>query len=141
MDTGIVAISPPLTSEKGSDVANFLYRLGHSSSRHPFVVIGAWIATLIIAGAAFLGFGGTLTDSFSIPGLETEKVTDQLAEEIPDLVGGSARAVFATEDGSPFTDTQKEQVTAALEAATEVPSVSGVIDPFASQAQLEAQMT
>lgn len=121
-------------------MANFLYRLGHSSSRHPFVVIGAWLATLLIAGAAFLGFGGTLTDSFSIPGLETERVTDQLAEEIPDLVGGSSRAVFATEDGSPFTTEQQEQVSAALEAATEVSSVTGVIDPFTTQAQLEEQM-
>ncbi|WNM25204.1 MMPL family transporter [Demequina capsici] len=121
-------------------MANLLYRLGSSSSRHPFVVIGAWIATLLIAGAAFLGFGGTLTDSFSIPGTETERVTDQLKQEIDGLDGLSARVVFQSADGSELTEAQQQEITDALNAALDTASVDSVIDPFATQAQIADQL-
>ncbi|WP_062465781.1 MMPL family transporter [Demequina maris] len=120
-------------------MAHLLYRIGRASAMRPIVAILAWILALGLAGGGFLAFGGTLTDSFSIPGLETEEVTDQLKEEIPDLAGGSSRAVFQTEDGSAFTDEQIAGVTEALAAAQEVGAVTGVIDPFATQAQLEEQ--
>ncbi|WP_042214957.1 MMPL family transporter [Demequina mangrovi] len=121
-------------------MAHLLYRIGRASAMRPIVAILAWIVTLAVAAGGFLAFGGTLTDSFSIPGLETEKVTDQLTEEIPELAGGSSRAVFQTESGEPFTDEQKQQVSDALAAAAEqTGSVTGVIDPFATQQQLEEQ--
>ncbi|WP_062296831.1 MMPL family transporter [Demequina maris] len=120
-------------------MAHLLYRIGRASAMRPIVAILAWILALGLAGGGFLAFGGTLTDSFSIPGLETEEVTDQLKEEIPDLAGGTSRAVFQTEDGSAFTDEQIAGVTEALAAAQEVGAVTGVIDPFATQAQLEEQ--
>ncbi|WP_062387164.1 MMPL family transporter [Demequina iriomotensis] len=120
-------------------MAHLLYRIGRASAMRPIVAIVAWILALAVAGGGFVAFGGTLTDSFSIPGLETEKVTDQLTEEIPELAGGSSRAVFQTESGEPFTDEQQQQVSDALAAAESVDAVTGVIDPFATQAQLEEQ--
>ncbi|WP_062307467.1 MMPL family transporter [Demequina subtropica] len=120
-------------------MAHLLYRIGRASAMRPLIAIVAWLLALGVAGGAFVAVGGTLTDSFSIPGLETEKVTDQLVEEIPELAGGSSRAVFQTESGEPFTDEQKQQVSDALAAAQDVDAVTGVIDPFATQAQLEEQ--
>ncbi|WP_062516554.1 MMPL family transporter [Demequina gelatinilytica] len=120
-------------------MAHLLYRIGRASAMRPLIAIVAWLLALGVAGGSFVAFGGTLTDSFSIPGLETEKVTDQLVEEIPELAGGSSRAVFQTESGEPFTDEQKQQVSDALAAAQDVDAVTGVIDPFATQAQIEEQ--
>ncbi len=104
------------------------------------MVITAWILTLLVAGGAFLAFGGTLTQSFSIPGTETEKVTDRMSEEIDGLDGLSARVVFQTEDGSEFTEEQQAEVASALETALDTASVEAVVDPFATQAELEAQL-
>ncbi|WP_062525300.1 MMPL family transporter [Demequina rhizosphaerae] len=120
-------------------MAHLLYRIGRTSAMRPIVAIIAWLLALGVAGGGFVAFGGTLTDSFSIPGLETEKVTDQLKEEIPELAGGSARAVFQTEDGSEFTAEQIQGVKDALTAAEEVDSVTGFVDPFDTQQQLEEQ--
>ncbi len=104
------------------------------------MVITAWILTLLVAGGAFLAFGGTLTQSFSIPGTETEKVTDRMSEEIDGLDGLSARVVFQTADGSEITEEQQAQIAAALETALDTASVEAVVDPFATQAELEAQL-
>lgn len=120
-------------------MAHLLYRLGRASSLRPLAVVLIWALTLAAAGGAFLAFGGKLTDSFSIPGLETERVADEMAEEIPGLDGGNGRVVFATEDGSAFTDEQREQVSAALAALPGSNEVASVIDPFEQQAQLEEQ--
>ena len=122
-------------------MAHLLYRIGRGSAARPIVAILAWILALGVAGGGFVAFGGTLTDSFSIPGLETERVTDQLTEEIPELAGGSSRAVFQTESGEPFTAEEQQGVTDALAAAAdEIAAVTGVVDPFATQAQIDAQL-
>ena len=105
----------------------------------PFVAIVAWIIALVVAGGAFLAFGGTLADTFSIPGTETQRVTEEMSSEISGLDGGAARVVFETTDGTPFTETQKTQISAALASATDIDHVTGVIDPFATHAQAEAQ--
>lgn len=125
---------------KGTDVANFLFTLGRGSARRPVVVIVAWLLSLGVAGGAFVAFGGTLSDSFSIPGTETERVTDQLSDEISGLDGGTARVVFETEDGSAITGAQQAQITAALADVNEFDFANGTIDPFASAQEREEQI-
>ena len=120
-------------------MAPLLFALGRGSARRPFLVIAAWLLTLGATAGAYLTVGGTLADSFSIPGIETERVTEDLALKLPELSGGNARVVFSTEDDSPFTDAQKQQVGAALAKAAELEPVTGALDPFALQAQRDEQ--
>ena len=120
-------------------MAQLLYRLGRFSARRPLAIIGAWLAALAAAALAFVAFGGTLADSFSIPGLETASVTKELSAELPDLAGGNARVVFHTNDGSPFSVAQKQQVADALKSVAALPKVTGTLDPFVSQAQRKQQ--
>lgn len=120
-------------------MANFLFTLGRGSARRPVVVIVAWLLALGVAGSAFVAFGGTLSDSFSIPGTETERVTDELSDEIPGLDGGTARVVFETEDGAAVTDAQQAQIAAALADVNEFDFVTGIIDPFVSAQEREEQ--
>ena len=120
-------------------MASLLYRLGRAAAHRAWLVITAWVVLLGLAVGGFLAFGGTLTSSVSIPGTATEEVTDQLAERFPDASGGSGRIVFTTEDGSPFTAEQQQGVGDALAAAEDVDGVTGVVDPFATQQQLDDQ--
>ncbi|MFN3865598.1 MAG: MMPL family transporter [Demequina sp.] len=121
-------------------MANLLFRIGRGSAAKPFVAIVAWLVALAAAAGGFFAFGGTLTDSFSIPGTETQRVTDQLSEEISGLDGASARVVFESQDGSALSEDQQRQVSEALAAATEVDAVAAVVDPFATRAELEGQV-
>lgn len=120
-------------------MAKLLFRIGRGSSRHPLMVIVAWILALVVAAAAYLGFGGSLADTFSIPGTETDRVSQQLSQEIEGVDGATARIVFQTEDGSAFTDGQTAQIGAALNELTSIDDVRGVLDPFESAKQREVQ--
>ncbi len=120
-------------------MAKFLFRIGRDSSRHPLMVIAAWVVALIVAAGAYLGLGGALSDAFSIPGTETDTVTEQLSQEINGLDGATARIVFRTDDGAAFTGEQTTQIGAALDAVTSIDGVSGVLNPFESAAQRAAQ--
>ncbi|MGC4175585.1 MMPL family transporter [Demequina sp.] len=121
-------------------MAHFLFRIGRGSAARPFIAIIAWAVALLAAAGAFLAFGGKLADTFSIPGTETQRVTEEMSSKIAGLDGGSARIVFTTEDGAAFTAEQQQAISTALASATEIEHVTGVVDPFATQAQRDAQM-
>ncbi|GAA1348461.1 MMPL family transporter [Arthrobacter koreensis] len=122
-------------------MAEFLYRLGRGAARRARTVLGVWIAVLAIAGIAFALFGGTLSTAISIPGTPTTQVTDRLQQELPEASGGTGSVVFQTEDGSPFTQEQKDAIAALAADASEVDGVENAVDPFATEAQRDAQRT
>ncbi|GAA1907860.1 MMPL family transporter [Arthrobacter gandavensis] len=120
-------------------MAEFLYRLGQGAARRARTVLGVWIAVLAVAGIAFALFGGTLSTAISIPGTPTTQVTDRLQQELPEASGGTGSVVFQTEDGSPFTQEQKDAIAALVTDASEVDGVENAVDPFATEAEREAQ--
>jgi putative drug exporter of the RND superfamily len=120
-------------------MAGLLYRIGRFSARRAWTVVTAWVAVLVLAVAGFLAFGGTLTSAVTIPGTETEKVTEHLAEEFPAASGGSGSVVFHTDDDSAFTADQQTAISDLLAGVAEVDGVAGVTDPFQTTAQLAEQ--
>ncbi|MCM3552999.1 MMPL family transporter [Micrococcus luteus] len=122
-------------------MATLLYRLGLGAARRPLLVILAWVLALALAVGGFLAFGGTLSSTVTIPGTPTAQVTDRLKEEFPEASRGRGQVVFTTEDGSPLTDAQREQITALLDDVAEQPAVEGVVDPFEAQAQQDDART
>ncbi|MGV8859299.1 MMPL family transporter [Rhodoglobus sp.] len=120
-------------------MAELLYRLGRFSARRVWLVIVSWLAVLGLAVGAFALFGGTLTSSMSIPGTETDRVSAELSDRIGDVSGASATIVFASESGDEFTAEQREKITETLDDLTPLDHVSGVIDPFETDAQRTEQ--
>lgn len=118
-------------------MATMLYRLGTLAARRAKTVIAAWFVLLLAAVAAFAGFGGQLTDQITVPDLETTRVADRLAEELPDMAGGSANTVFRTTDGEPFTD---EQITAVEDLLGEVEE-HGAVDSATSPFEMEDELS
>ncbi|MBN0039256.1 MMPL family transporter [Cellulosimicrobium cellulans] len=120
-------------------MAELLYRLGRACARRARTVLAAWLAVLVLAGAAFVAFGGTLASSFSIPGTPTAEVTERLQTALPEAAGGSGTVVFATDDGSAFTPEQEAEISDRLAAAEDVDGVEAAVDPFTTQAELADQ--
>ena len=118
-------------------MAKLLYRLGLLSARRAKTVIAAWLAVLALAVSSFLAFGGELTDQISLPDLETTKVADRLAEEMPESGGGNATALLRTQDGEPFTQEQQDQIDEFIEELEADEIISSVGNPFATQSELE----
>ena len=120
-------------------MATLLYRLGRFSAHRAWLVIVAWVVILCLAGGAFALFGGTLTSSVSIPGTATQKVSDELSEKFPAASGGRGTVVFTTTDDTPFTAAQKTAVGDLLTSTVALDEVTSATDPFATQAQIDAQ--
>jgi len=120
-------------------MAELLYRLGRACARRAWAVIAAWIVVLMAAGGAFALWHGTLATSFDIPGLPSSAVVSELETRLPDLAGASGSVVYRTDDGSPFTDEQKAQISALVADGTQLPDVAQVVDPFAAEQQRAAQ--
>src|SRR5690625_3557140 len=120
-------------------MAKLLYRLGLSAAKRPVAVIFSWLVLLAIAAGSFLTFGGTLVSTVDIPGTPTAQTTDRLQEEFPDAARGTGNVVFQTQDGSEFSDDQREAISAVLDDTRTVDGVADVIDPFATEAELAEQ--
>ncbi len=116
-------------------MASLLYRLGSFAARRAWTVIVSWVIVLGLGVGAFLTLGGTLSNSFDIPGTASGAVTDQLAEKLPDTAGGTGTVVYTTTDGSPFTDEQKQEISDLATSAEDLDGVASVIDPFETQQQ------
>ncbi|NYF10213.1 RND superfamily putative drug exporter [Leifsonia sp. AK011] len=116
-------------------MAALLFRVGSFAARRAWTVIVSWIVILGLAVAAFLGFGGTLSNSFDIPGTASGAVIDELADKLPDTSGGTGTVVYQTADGSPFTDAQIGAISDLAASAKELDEVADVIDPFAASEQ------
>ncbi|MGH8953409.1 MAG: MMPL family transporter [Microbacterium sp.] len=120
-------------------MASLLFRLGSFAARKAWTVIVSWIIILGLGVGAFLTLGGTLSNSFDIPGTASGAVTDQLAEKLPDTAGGTGTVVYQTTDGSAFTEQQKQEISALAKSAEDLDGVASVIDPFDAQQQQAVQ--
>ncbi|MFC4810894.1 MMPL family transporter [Paenibacillus sp. GCM10023250] len=80
-------------------MSTFLYKLGRSAYDKPWAFIAGWIVILAVVLAA-LGVNGIhVSSDMKIEGTESQKVLDQLAEELPEASGGQASVVFAAPPG------------------------------------------
>ncbi len=115
-------------------MASLLARLGNFSARRAWLVVSAWVVLLLAMVGAVVGFGGSLSSTMTLNGTPSQTVIDQLKESFPDASRGSGQVVFHKTDGTPFTSAQKAAIDAALVAVSDIPSVSGVLNPFSAQA-------
>ncbi len=120
-------------------MASLLFRLGSFAARKAWTVIVSWVLILGLGVGAFLTFGGTLSNSFDIPGTASGEVTDQLADKLPDTAGGTGTVVYRTDDGEPFTDEQKQEISDLAASAEDLDGVASVVDPFDAQQQQDEQ--
>lgn len=123
-------------------MATWLYRIGEATARRAWAVILAW--ALIIAGVAgaYTAFHGKLSNTFTMPGTQTQQLSDELAQRFPSANRGSGQIILTTGDGTALTEEQKQAFSAALnKLTTEVPSVDAVTDPFTTTSKLAEAKT
>lgn len=114
-------------------MATFLYRLGRFSYRRRRLVGAIWLALLALFGVGAATLSGPTSDTFSIPGTESQQAFDLLEERFPggNTDGATARVVFAAPDGETLTDPQNQAVVSdVLAELTTAPQVADVPDPF-----------
>lgn len=118
-------------------MAFLLYRLGKFAYRRRWWVVSAWLAIILAVGGAAVAFSGTLTNNFSIPGTESQRISDRLRDELPEAVGGTGTLVFTSDDGA-FTADEESAIKEALAEVAALDGVRSVVDPFDVAAQVES---
>ncbi|NEE00854.1 MMPL family transporter [Phytoactinopolyspora halotolerans] len=114
-------------------MATILYRLGRFSYRSRRLVGLIWLAVVVAVGVAAATLSDSTSDSFSIPGTESQEAFDLLGERFPemDLNGASARVVFQTPEGETVQEPENRQtVEAVLEEIAAGPQVARIDSPF-----------
>lgn len=123
-------------------MATWLYHIGEAAARRAWAVILIWV--LIIAGVAgaYTTFHGKLSNTFTMPGTQTQQLSDELAQRFPSANRGSGQIILTTGNGVALTEEQKQAFSAALNKLTsEVPSVDAVTDPFTTTSKLAEAKT
>ncbi|MGN6325734.1 MMPL family transporter [Pseudolysinimonas sp.] len=119
-------------------MASLLDRLGRFSAAHKWRVLIAWLIALALAGGAFLAFGGSLASTFSIPGTETDRVTQQLDKNLSGVGGATGTVAFRSSEGSKLDTAQQDGIAALLKKVDTVKGVSATVDPFDTAATMAA---
>jgi RND superfamily putative drug exporter len=116
-------------------VAVLLYRLGRFAYRRRGRVLLAWLALLILSGVGASTLAGDNSDSFEIPGTESQLAFDLLNERFPgsSVDGASGRMVFEAPEGEQLSDPDNQAIVeSVIEELSTAPGVATVADPFES---------
>ncbi len=125
-------------------MARLLYRLGRTAYRRWYAFIGVWLIALVAVGFTATAISKPMTDSFSIPGIESEKAADLQAELFPDAVDpfdqASVTVVVAAPEGSRLSEeaysAKVDALTAELAKLPQAPAAEAILNPVtAAQAQ------
>ncbi|RQP11555.1 MAG: MMPL family transporter [Microbacteriaceae bacterium] len=109
-------------------MAILLSRIGRFAYRRAIPVLVAWL--LLAAGAVVggLALGGTLQDSFKIPGTESQNAIDRLAAVFPQTSGASGQIIVHS-TGARIAELEDELERVAEEIAG-IDGISNTISPF-----------
>lgn len=117
-------------------MATLLYRLGRFAYDRRWLVVSLWFVVLLAVGGSAAAFHGALSNSFQIPGTETQRMLDKLQSDLPSSAGGSATILFESPNAA-FTADQKQGISDALKNIKGLDGVQNVTDPFVTQTQLD----
>ncbi|GEL94926.1 MMPL family transporter [Cellulomonas composti] len=112
-------------------LSHALYRLGLTSARRPWLVIGTWVLLAVLVVGASQAVGEKLRDSFRVPGLDSERANELLAQAGSGQAGLTAQIVVTpTDSDATLASPEARDALAALEAdVAALPQVLGVSDP------------
>ena len=109
-------------------MSGFLERLGRWCARHPWRTIGAWILVAVVVGMLAASAKG-YSESFTIPGTESQQATDLLKERFPTQAGATAQVVLHSTSGALTDPTNTAAIDASLAKVEQLPGVTAVVSP------------
>src|SRR3954449_9887700 len=95
-------------------------------------VIGLWVAAFLILAALWGTAAGQFTNTFNLPGTESQRTYDLLKSKFPQQSGDTASVVFAVKDGNVLQ--RRAPIERAIAEIKKSPEVLAVADPFAKGA-------
>ncbi|MGK2950176.1 MAG: MMPL family transporter [Acidimicrobiales bacterium] len=104
-------------------MARALYHLGRAAVRRRRLVVLIWVGAAVVLGGVAQGSGGTFSDDFRVPGVESQEAIDILRERFPEQSGGRAQIVLHVDEGTLAEPARAEAIAASLRAVAQLDSV------------------
>ena len=104
-----------------------LARLSGWTQRRPLIALLLWVLVFGAAIGASSMVGSAFEDDNSMPGTESQELSDLLDERAPEANATTVQVVFGADDVA----AQQDRVAAFLADLADEPGVTGVDDPFA----------
>ncbi|WP_030488013.1 MMPL family transporter [Micromonospora chokoriensis] len=112
-------------------MATLLYRLGRGALRRRRLVVALWLVVLVAAGLAAATLRGPTASNFTMPGTESQRALDLLADQFPAASGATGTiTVKAPADGQLATPQGQAVVQELVQQASTLPGVVGAVNPF-----------
>jgi RND superfamily putative drug exporter len=105
-------------------------RLARLCNRHRWRTFGAWLLALIAIQVIASGVGVKQISSFRLPGTESQRAYDLLAQHFPAAKGDTDQLVFRARTGTLNDGATRARIEAALRKVAAAKSVAGVESPF-----------
>ena len=120
--------------------ASWLERLAGWSQRHHWLAIGLWIVTLISITAVSQAVGDDYHDEHSLPGTQSQQLTDTLEQAAPQQAGDTIQVVMHDEDGL-AAGGNRDRIEAMLADLAGLPPVNAVTSPFEAEGAISPDGT
>jgi putative drug exporter of the RND superfamily len=117
-------------------MAHLLHRIGAFAVRRRRTVLVGWLLTFAVLAGLAMGFKGTFSSEFTIPGTESQQAAELIAKRIPgtDADAATGKVVFAAPAGQTLqTAEHKAAVQQTVKALGQVSSVASATDPYTAK--------
>ncbi|WP_433535485.1 MMPL family transporter [Micromonospora sp. CA-249363] len=112
-------------------MATLLYRLGRGALRRRRLVVALWLVVLVGAGLAAATLRGPTASNFTMPGTESQRALDLLAEQFPAASGATGTITLkAPGDGQLASPEGQAVVQELVQQAGTLPGVVGAVNPL-----------
>ena len=111
-------------------------RLAHLCNRHRWRTFFVWLLALVVVQVVASSVGVKQISSFRLPGTESQRAYDLLAEHFPAAKGDTDQLVFRARTGTLNDPADKERIEAALKKVADADSVASVQSPFSEGGQI-----
>ncbi|MEU1586277.1 MMPL family transporter [Micromonospora sp. NPDC005710] len=112
-------------------MATLLYRLGRGALRRRRLVVALWLVVLVGAGLAAATLRGPTASNFTMPGTESQRALDLLADQFPAASGATGTiTIKAPADGQLATPQGQAVVQELVQQASTLPGVVGAVNPL-----------
>lgn len=107
-------------------MSTFLHRLGTLAYRRPWAFVLTWLIVLGSVLGLAVTSDGHISSSMTIDGTPSQRVLDQLREDLPAASGGQGTLVFTVPEGESLDTGRRASVVA--DAATGIAALPEVVD-------------
>ena len=131
----VTTVTDSLMSSTSRTPSRFV-RLARLCNRHRWRTFGAWVLALVAIQVIASGVGVKQISSFRLPGTESQRAYDLLAEHFPAAKGDTDQLVFRARTGTLKDGANRARIDAALKKVAGAGAVASVDSPFSPRGQL-----